>query len=220
MRDAREADRKFLQQFDQIIRRRFAFDIGRERKNHFVRLFPLPRARAVHRSANLPARPDRAAKSFRLTNGSGRETRWFFPAAKYRSAARRRKADRSARDSSAQISQSSSMVKNPQCAQGRTVARVFAIARAIRPADRRAPAPSRARSAPPSADRRRASGEVARSIPGSQRDTRSFSKRRNGSRGAPVRSQMESERLEPAQIQLQRRVVFVLLGRARFWNCA
>ena len=74
------------------MRRRFPFHVGRERENYLARRFPFHSLHAARRSAGLPAPRDRAEKFFRLTNDSGRDKRWFFPAAKYRSAARRRRA--------------------------------------------------------------------------------------------------------------------------------
>ena len=108
----------------------------------------------------------------------------------------------------AQISQISSAAKNPHKLQEWIdLTRVRDGARNFAQVDRPARAPSRAQSAPLSADPRPAFAAVAQLSPGSPPDIRSFSTRAQIEFRRPLR-QLQDERLQSAQIKFQRRIVF------------
>src|SRR5207237_3709579 len=111
-----------------------------------------------------------------------------------------------ARVVSAQIPQISSMVKKPQRGQGRTDSRVAATARAM--FSGWSPRAWTIQSAMRSAERGPIPG-ICRSCAIKSRSAAGYSvflKTRAGSLGGHFR-QVQSERLKPAQIQLQRRIV-------------
>ena len=136
-----------------------------------LRRFPFHSLEQRRRCAGLPARRDRAEKSFRLTNDSGRDRRWFFPAAEYRSAARRRRAVPSRAIRRRRFRRDPPSRKNRRAGRDESPRASRVIARRDRfRLRRRAPARSRAQSAPPSAGRRPAFGAAARSDRGSPRD--------------------------------------------------